>query len=132
VIGLKLLLISLAVVVALYLIAVLALVVAGRRQDARALATFIPDCIVLIRRLLGDPRVPRRRKVVLWLVVAYLAMPIDLVPDLIPVAGQLDDAIIVAWVLRRLLRGGGEALLEEHWPGPERSLAVVRRIAFGN
>jgi uncharacterized membrane protein YkvA (DUF1232 family) len=129
---LELLLICFAVVVALYLCAVVALVVAGRRGDARALAGFIPDCIVLVRRLLGDPRVPRRHRLLLALVVAYLAMPIDLVPDFIPVAGQLDDAIIVAWVLRRLLRGGGAALLEDHWPGPERSLAVIRRIAFGN
>ena len=76
--------------------AVAALVVAGRRTDARALAGFIPDCLVLMRRLLADPRVPRRRKLLLVGLVGYLALPFDLVPDFIPVAGQLDDAIIVA------------------------------------
>jgi uncharacterized membrane protein YkvA (DUF1232 family) len=60
----------------------------------------------------------------------YLALPFDLVPDFIPVAGQLDDVVIVALVLRRLLRGGGEALVREHWPGPERSVAVVLRVAI--
>ena len=55
------LLVALAAVVALYALAVLALVAAGRRTDARALAGFVPDCVVLFRRLLGDPAVPRRR-----------------------------------------------------------------------
>lgn len=115
--------------VALYALAVLALVLAGRRSDARALAGFLPDCVVLLRRLLADPRVPRRHKLALGALVAYLAMPIDLVPDFIPVAGQLDDAILLMVVLRRVLRGSGDALLREHWPGPERSLAVVLRLA---
>jgi uncharacterized membrane protein YkvA (DUF1232 family) len=61
--------------------------------------------------------------------VLYLAMPLDLVPDFIPVAGQLDDLILVATVLRILLRGGGAPLLREHWPGPESSLQVIAKLA---
>jgi uncharacterized membrane protein YkvA (DUF1232 family) len=125
------LLLSLGVVVAVYIAGVLALIVLGRRDDAHALARFIPDCVVLVKRLVADTRVPRRRKLLLIVLAGYLAMPFDLVPDFIPVAGQLDDAIIVAWVLRRVLRSGGREMLAEHWPGPERSLAVVNRIAFG-
>ncbi len=117
------------ITVAVYAAAVLALVALGRRADARALAGFVPDCVVLVRRLLRDPRVPRARKLVLALVVVYLLVPIDLVPDFIPVAGQLDDAILVAFALRGLARGGGAALLREHWPGPERSFALVCRAA---
>ena len=124
------LLVGLAIAVVLYGLAVLALVLAGRRTDARALAGFIPDCIVLVRRLLGDERVPRSRKLLLGVLLAYLAMPLDLVPDLIPVAGQLDDAIVTALVLRVVLRSGGDALLREHWPGPERSRELVARLAF--
>jgi uncharacterized membrane protein YkvA (DUF1232 family) len=124
------LLVALAIAVVLYGLAVLALVLAGRRTDARALAGFIPDWIVLVRRLLGDERVPRSRKLLLGALLAYLAMPFDLVPDFIPVAGQLDDAIVTALVLRAVLRSGGDALLREHWPGPERSRELVARLAF--
>jgi uncharacterized membrane protein YkvA (DUF1232 family) len=113
----------------LYAALVLALVTAGRRESARALAGFIPDCIVLCGRLLRDPRVPRGRKALLVALVGYLALPFDLVPDLIPVAGQLDDVVIVALVLRSLLRGGGESLVREHWPGPDTSLSLVLRLA---
>ena len=120
-----------AVALLLYGAAVLALVLAGRRENARALAGFVPDCVVLVKRLLGDPRVPRRRRVLLVLLAAYLASPIDLVPDVIPVAGQLDDAILLAVVLRAVLRSGGPALLAEHWPGPERTRQVIERVAFG-
>jgi uncharacterized membrane protein YkvA (DUF1232 family) len=108
---------------------VLALIIGGRREDARALARFIPDCVVLASRLLADERVPRRRKLLLAALVGYLALPFDLVPDFIPVAGQLDDVVIVVLVLRRFLRSGGEQLVREHWPGPDRSLVLVLRVA---
>jgi uncharacterized membrane protein YkvA (DUF1232 family) len=123
------LLLWIGVVLVVYAAVVAGLLVAGRRGDARALAAFIPDCMVLFRALLRDPRVPMGRKVLLAALVAYLAMPIDLVPDFIPVAGQLDDAIIVALVLRSVLRSGGQELLREHWRGPDRSLDAVLRLA---
>jgi uncharacterized membrane protein YkvA (DUF1232 family) len=123
------LLISLGVVVAVWAAFVVWLVAAGRREDARALATFIPDCIVLVTRLTRDSRVPRRRKLLLLGLVGYLALPFDLVPDFIPVAGQLDDAIVVALVLRHFVRAGGEPLIRELWPGPGRSLDLVLRLA---
>ena len=61
--------------------------------------------------------------------LGYLALPFDLVPDFIPVAGQLDDVIVVGLVLRAVLRSGPPGLLREHWPGPTRSLAVLERAA---
>jgi uncharacterized membrane protein YkvA (DUF1232 family) len=125
------LLLAAGVTVALYVLFVVALLVAGRRSSARALAGFVSDCVVLFGRLLGDERIPRRRKAVLGLLLAYLVMPIDLVPDFIPVAGQLDDAIIVVLGLRWVLRAGGPELVREHWPGPRGSLDVVVRAVFG-
>jgi uncharacterized membrane protein YkvA (DUF1232 family) len=59
----------------------------------------------------------------------YLALPFDLVPDFIPVAGQLDDALVAALVLRRLVRSAGPGVVREHWPGPPRSLDLVLRVA---
>ena len=118
------------VLLLMYATAVLVLVALGRGADARALARFVPDCVVLFKRLLSDPRVEWWRKVLLVLVIVYLASPIDLVPDFIPVAGQLDDAILVVIALRVLLRGSGPRLLAEHWPGPRQSLLVILRFAY--
>jgi uncharacterized membrane protein YkvA (DUF1232 family) len=123
-------LILLAAALALYAALVITLIVAGRKRDARALVRLVPDCVVLFKRLLTDPRVEWWRKVVLVLVIAYVASPIDLVPDFIPIAGQLDDAILIVLAIRVLLRGGGPRLLSEHWPGPARSLEFIRRLAY--
>lgn len=108
---------------------VLVLVFLGRREDARAVARFVPDCVVLFRRLLADDRVRRRDKLLLVALVPYLLLPFDLVPDFIPVAGQLDDAVLVAFVLRRVIRSAGAQVVEEHWPGPHTSLTFVLRLA---
>ena len=128
---LELLLIVVGVILLVYLGLVAALIVAGRRTTALALARFIPDCILLLRRLVGDPEVPLRRKLVLLALVAYLALPIDLVPDFVPVAGQLDDVVITALALRYALRSGGPELLRRHWPGPDESLHAVMTLAYG-
>lgn len=114
---------------AAYLLVVLAFVVAGRRTDARALAGFVPDCVILFSRLLRDPRVPRRSKIIVAALIPYLALPVDLIPDFIPVAGQADDAILVALVLRIIVRRTDAVVLRELWPGPDRSLLVVFRLA---
>jgi uncharacterized membrane protein YkvA (DUF1232 family) len=101
----------------------------GRRKDAREVARFLPDCIVLFKRLIRDDRVPRRAKVVLGLLVLYLVMPLDLVPDFIPVAGQLDDAVLVAVAIAYVARSAGRNVVEELWPGSERGLRVVLALS---
>jgi uncharacterized membrane protein YkvA (DUF1232 family) len=121
--------IALGAVALLYAGFIVALLAEGRRNDARTWAGFIPDCLVLFRRLIGDARVPRARKLLLGALLAYLAMPFDLIPDFIPIAGQLDDAIIVAAVLRSVLRGAGDEPVREHWPGPPASLRLILRLA---
>jgi uncharacterized membrane protein YkvA (DUF1232 family) len=119
---------AIGVPLGIYATIVAAFVFAGRRESARAIAGFVPDCLVLFSRLLRDPRLPRRHKLLVGGLIPYLALPFDLIPDFIPVAGQLDDAVIVALVLRRVARHDPE-LVREHWPGPDASLALILRIA---
>ena len=108
---------------------IVVLLVLGRGRDAREVARFIPDCIVLFKRVLGDPRIPRRAKLAVALLVPYLALPFDLIPDFIPVAGQLDDAILVAVVIGYVARRAGRQVIEELWPGTERGLSIVLTLS---
>jgi uncharacterized membrane protein YkvA (DUF1232 family) len=117
-----------AVVLALVVVVVV-LVRVGQRPETRALVTLAPDCLVLFRRLATDPSTPRRSKLVLVASIAYLAMPVDLVPDFIPILGQLDDAIIVALSLRAVLRASDPTRVREHWPGPPSTLSALLRLA---
>ena len=121
------LLVGFAVVLVTWAVFVGWLYAVGRYSDARALAGFIPDCAVLVARLVRDPRVRRGDKLLLVALGGYLALPFDLVPDFVPVAGQLDDALVAALVLRRLVRSAGPELVREHWPGPPRSLELLLR-----
>ena len=82
--------------------------------------------MILFTRLLRDERLSRRHKLLVAALIPYLAMPFDLIPDFIPVAGQIDDAILVAFVLRRVVMKDPD-LVRELWPGPQTSLAVVLR-----
>jgi uncharacterized membrane protein YkvA (DUF1232 family) len=119
----------LIIAVALYAAGVLALFVAGRRTDARALAGFVPDCARLIRRLMANPATTRGEWLLLMLLVAYLMSPIDLVPDFLPVLGQLDDAIIVALALRWIIARRGVEEVRASWPGPESSLRAILSVS---
>ena len=84
----------------------------------RELLRLLPDLVRLLRGLAGDPAVPRGVRVRIWFVVGYLAMPIDLVPDFVPVLGWADDAVVVALVLRAAARRAGPEALERHWRVP--------------
>jgi len=88
----------------------------------------VPDLLRLIKRLAGDRSLPRGARVRLVLLLGYLAMPIDLVPDFIPVLGYADDVVIVALVLRSVVRAAGPEALERHWPGTPEGLQVVRTL----
>ena len=88
----------------------------------------LPDLLRLLRRLAGDQSLPRGVRVRLWLLLAYLAIPIDVIPDFIPVLGYADDAIIVTMVLRSVVRRAGLAALHRHWPGTDDGLAAVIRL----
>src|SRR6266516_1206658 len=88
----------------------------------------LPDLLRLLRRLASDRSLPRGVKVRLWLLLAYLAIPVDVVPDFLPVVGYADDTIIVAAVLRSVVRRVGLEPIRRHWPGTEDGLAAVVRL----
>ncbi|GGS54715.1 hypothetical protein GCM10010156_11860 [Planobispora rosea] len=88
----------------------------------------MPDVLRLVRRLAADPALPRGIRVRLALLLAYLAFPIDLVPDFIPVLGYADDAVVVVVVLRSVVRHAGIRAVRRHWPGTEDGFAVLSRL----
>jgi uncharacterized membrane protein YkvA (DUF1232 family) len=89
----------------------------------------LPDLLRLLRRLLGDRTLPAGVRIRVALLVAYLAMPFDLVPDIVPVIGYADDAVVVALVLRSVVRRAGVEALRRHWPGTPQGLDVVLSLA---
>lgn len=101
---------------------------AGGKTQLKEYALFAPRFVKLISRLLRDRRVPARQKAVLVLMVAYLASPIDVIPDFIPGIGHVDDLVLAAFALDQILNRVPEACIREHWDGDEDILQVVREI----
>lgn len=95
----------------------------------RELLRLLPDVLRLVHRLAGDGTLPRGVRVRLWLLLAYLALPVDLVPDFVPVLGHVDDAVMVVLVLRSVVRRAGAAAIARHWPGTDDGLAALRRAS---
>jgi uncharacterized membrane protein YkvA (DUF1232 family) len=112
-----------------YLVLLGALLMARPKSSLLAEALrLLPDLLRLLRRLAGDRGVPRAARVRLWLLLAYLASPIDLVPDFVPVLGYADDAILVSFVLRSVVRRAGGPVVRRHWPGTDDGLAALGRL----
>lgn len=88
----------------------------------------LPDLVRLLRRLAGDTTLPRGVRVRLGLLLAYLVIPIDLIPDFVPVLGYADDAILVVAVLRSVVRRAGVGALRRHWPGTPDGFAALCRL----
>ena len=108
-----------------------ALALAARRYGSVTLAQLLrllPDVLRLIGRLARDRSLPRGVRMQLWFLLGYLALPFDLIPDVIPVIGYADDVIVVVWVLRRVMRSAGVAVLRRHWPGEPAGMDAVLMI----
>jgi uncharacterized membrane protein YkvA (DUF1232 family) len=89
----------------------------------------LPDVLRLLRRLAADHDLPPGLRVRLALLLLYLASPIDLIPDFIPVLGYADDAILVVVALRSIVRAAGPEPLTRHWPGTPEGLLAVKELA---
>ncbi len=104
----------------------------GTSLQGRQLVTdavlMMPNIIKLVGRLLRDPRVPRRAKISLGLAAAYVASPVDLLPEVIPVIGWADDVVIVMFAIDSLIDRAGSEIVEEHWDGPGDLLSLVRDV----
>jgi uncharacterized membrane protein YkvA (DUF1232 family) len=96
--------------------------------DLKDTLRLLPDLMRLIKRLAADPATPRGVRIRLLLLLGYLALPFDLIPDFVPVLGYADDAIIVALVLRSATRSAGPDALAKHWPGTPEGLAALNRL----
>jgi uncharacterized membrane protein YkvA (DUF1232 family) len=123
------LLIVVGALVVLWLVFV-AVVFIAKPDDvsAKGALKLLPDTVRLVRRLVGDKTIPRRTRWLVWALIAYLALPIDLIPDFIPVVGYADDVIVTAFVLRHVIRRAGPEKLAEHWPGTTEGLDTLTRL----
>jgi uncharacterized membrane protein YkvA (DUF1232 family) len=110
------------------LLAVIA-VARPRGIDLREARRLVPDLVRLLRAIAADPIAGAGARRRIALLAAYLAFPFDLVPDFIPVLGYADDVIVVALVLRSVIRSCGAEVVDRHWTGTPSGLAVVRSLA---
>jgi uncharacterized membrane protein YkvA (DUF1232 family) len=123
----------LAALLVVYAVVVAALWLYARRHpevlSLRDAMRLLPDVLRLVRRLAADRSLPIATRVWLVLLLAYLVSPVDLVPDVVPVLGYADDAVVVALVLRAVVRSAGPEPLARHWPGSPGGLLLVNRLA---
>ena len=118
-----------AALLGLWLVLVVLLIIARPSSAALGEALrLLPDTVRLLRRLAADRSLPKAVRARLWFLLAYLAMPIDLIPDFIPIIGHADDVIIAILVLRSVARSAGTEVLRRHWPGTEAGLAALYRL----
>ncbi len=122
-------------VILVWVLLVVALLLVARRAPdplgLREVLRLLPDVVRLVRRLAADRSLPRSLRWRLGLLLGYLLLPIDLVPDFLPVVGWADDVVVVVLVLRSVVRAAGPDALRRHWPGSPPGLAAVERLLAG-
>lgn len=98
------------------------------RELALPALRLLPDVIRLVRRLLADPGTTRGQRAALIGLMLWIASPVDLVPEFVPVIGPLDDLVVTALVLRWVARRVGRPRLRELWPGSPEGFALLERL----
>ena len=117
-----------ALVLAWLALVVTLIIVAPRGGLLKEALRLLPDVVRLMRRLATDSELPRAVRIRLWLLLAYLALPIDLIPDFVPVLGYADDAVLATAVLRGVVRRVGVEALRTRWPGTDDGFAALARL----
>jgi uncharacterized membrane protein YkvA (DUF1232 family) len=120
--------IGIALVAAWLALVTLLLLIKPKGSLSAEALRLLPDLLRLLRRLAADPSMPRGGRIRLGLLLAYVATPIDLIPDFVPVLGYADDAIIVTLVLRSTVRHAGLDKVRAHWPGSDDGFAALCRL----
>ena len=113
----------------LWVVFIVALAIWRPKVGVSEAARILPDLLRMLGAIAQDGSMPFTVRLRIWLLLFYLAIPFDLVPDVIPVIGYADDAILTVWAIRSVVRRSGQNSLERHWPGSGDGLAVVRRLA---
>jgi uncharacterized membrane protein YkvA (DUF1232 family) len=120
--------------VVLFVLAIWAIVVilvwrsAPSEASAMDVVRLLPDVLRMAARLAGDPGTPRSSRLALAGLAIWIASPIDLIPEFLPVIGPLDDIVVAAIVLRWVGRRVGVDALRAHWPGTSEGFALVLRL----
>jgi uncharacterized membrane protein YkvA (DUF1232 family) len=100
------------------------------KQRMRNLLLFVPNMVLLCARLLTDARVPRTEKALVAGAIVYAIIPFDLIPDMIPFVGQLDDSYLIAMTLLRLMDRTDPLVLREHWNGGGDIVQLIEAAAM--
>jgi uncharacterized membrane protein YkvA (DUF1232 family) len=98
------------------------------KTKLKEFALLVPRILKLLWRLARDPRVSPRSKAILFVLLGYVASPVDLIPDFIPGLGQIDDLVIAAFALDHMLNRIPEEIVREHWDGDDDVLEIVREV----
>jgi uncharacterized membrane protein YkvA (DUF1232 family) len=122
---------AVALGLALAWVSLAAALVLGRPRGGllREAVRLLPDTLRLLKNLATDATLPRGVRARLWLLFVYLATPVDLIPDFLPVIGYADDAILVAMVLRSVVRRAGLEAVRRHWKGTDDGFGALCRVA---
>lgn len=99
--------------------------VAGKAGEVLLL---VPDFFMLLWRLVNDDRVNGKNKVLLGSGLAYYLFPLDMLPDVIPGTGYLDDVIFAVYMLNKVMGETDASVLREHWSGSEDVLSAIQKV----
>lgn len=95
---------------------------------AKEALMLIPNFIKLMYRLIQDEAVSKTDKALLLATIVYVASPLDFLPDIIPFLGKVDDILLIALVLKRLMDSAGRDLMLQYWDGSEDLLILLEKI----